>query len=108
AGPRNRRGRRHGGGLRTGLSRRYDLKAVESAFGRGGGPKRVRNRQLGLYQLLDPEVLADPYPLYHRLRSEDPVCWDPFLHTWVVTRYEAVLTVLQSFSAKCTPTPEHV
>ena len=68
----------------------------------------MRNRQLGLYQLLDPEILADPYPLYHRLRSTDPVCWDPFLHTWVVTRYEDVLTVLQSFSAKCTPTSEQL
>ena len=24
---------------------------------------------LSLYHLLDPEVLADPYPLYHRLRD---------------------------------------
>ena len=27
---------------------------------------------LSLYHLLDPEVLANPYPLYHRLREEDP------------------------------------
>ena len=50
---------------------------------------------LSLYQLLYPEVLANPYPLYHRLRTEDPVHWDPFLHTWVVTRYEDAVTVLQ-------------
>ena len=25
---------------------------------------------LGLYRLLDPEVLADPYPLYHQLQAE--------------------------------------
>jgi pimeloyl-[acyl-carrier protein] synthase len=81
---------------------------VESGFGRGADPKSVRNRQLGLYQLLDPEVLADPYPLYHRLRSVDPVCWDPFLHTWVVTRYEDVMTVLQRFSANCTPSSEQL
>src|SRR6184192_2955936 len=48
---------------------------------------------LSLYHLLDPEVLADPYPLYHRLRTEDPVHWDPFLHAWVVTRYADVVTV---------------
>ncbi len=61
---------------------------------------------LSLYHLLDPEVLADPYPLYHRLRSEDPVHWDPYLHAWVVTRYQDVLQVFQRFSADRTPTPE--
>jgi cytochrome P450 len=63
---------------------------------------------LSLYILLDPQILADPYPLYHRLRTEDPVHWDPYLHTWVVTRYEDVLTVLQHFSASRTPTPEQL
>ena len=63
---------------------------------------------LSLYHLLDPEVLANPYPLYHRLRSSDPVHWDPFLHTWVVTRYADVVTVLQHFSARRTPTPEQL
>ena len=63
---------------------------------------------LSLYHLLNPEVLADPYPLYHRLRSEDPVHWDPFLHAWVVTRYADVVTVLQHFSANRTPTPEQL
>jgi cytochrome P450 len=62
---------------------------------------------LSLYHLLDPEVLADPYPLYHRLRAHDPVHWDPYLHAWVVTRYEDVITVLTRFSAARTPTPEY-
>jgi cytochrome P450 len=63
---------------------------------------------LSLYHLLDPDVLADPYPLYARLRSESPVHWDPFLHAWVVTRYADVVTVLQRFSAARTPTPEQL
>ncbi len=63
---------------------------------------------LSLYHLLDPEVLADPYPLFHRLRREDPVHWDPFLHAWVVTRYTDVLEVLHHFSADRTPTPEQL
>lgn len=63
---------------------------------------------LSLYQLLIPEVLANPYPLYQRLRSEDPVHWDPFLHAWVVTRYADVVTVFQRFSANRTPTPEQL
>ena len=41
---------------------------------------------LSLFQLLDPAVHADPYPFYKRLREEAPVMWDPFMHTWVVTR----------------------
>jgi cytochrome P450 len=61
---------------------------------------------LSLYHLLDPEVLANPYPLYQRLRSTAPVHWDPYLHAWVVTRYEDVITVLTRFSAARTPTPE--
>src|SRR4051812_10267110 len=63
---------------------------------------------LSLYHLLDSEVLADPYPLYRRLREEAPVHWDPYLHTWVVTRYEDVVTVLHRFSANRTPTPEQL
>lgn len=63
---------------------------------------------LSLYHLLDPEVLANPYPLYHRLRTEDPVHWDPFLHAWVVTRYADVVHVFQRFLASRTPTPEQL
>jgi hypothetical protein len=61
---------------------------------------------LSLYHLLDPDVLANPYPLFRRLRTEDPVHWDVFLHTWVVTRYADVLEVLHTFSADRTHTPE--
>ena len=62
---------------------------------------------LSLYHLLNPEVLADPYPLYARLRTEAPVLWDPYLHAWIVTRYEDVITVLTRFSADRTPSPDH-
>src|SRR5437868_8864050 len=74
------------------------------------GPPAARppDPSLSLYHLLDPEVLANPYPLYHRLRTEDPVHWDPFLHAWVVTRYADVIRVLHDFSADRTPTPEQL
>jgi pimeloyl-[acyl-carrier protein] synthase len=65
-------------------------------------------RPLSLVHLLDPEVLANPYPLFRRLRTEDPVHWDPFLHAWVVTRYADVIRVLRDFSANRTPTPEQL
>jgi pimeloyl-[acyl-carrier protein] synthase len=73
-----------------------------------GFQPRIANPEsaLSLYHLLDPEILANPYPLFRRLRQEDPVHWDAFLHAWVVTRYTDVLEVLHSFSADRTPTPE--
>ena len=71
-------------------------------------PSRADEGPLSLYRLLDPDVLANPYPLYHRLRREDPVHWDPFLHAWIVTRYADVVTVLHRFSANRTPTPEQL
>ena len=41
-----------------------------------------------------PEVHADPYPLYHRLRAEDPVHRNgPGF--WVLTRYADVVAVLR-------------
>jgi pimeloyl-[acyl-carrier protein] synthase len=63
---------------------------------------------LSLFQLLDPEVLANPYPLFKRLRETDPVHWDSFLHAWVVTRYEDVVTVMLKCSADRTPTPQQL
>jgi cytochrome P450 len=66
----------------------------------------INKPTLSLYQLLDPAVLANPYPLYERLRTEAPVHWDAYLHAWVVTRYADVVNVLHHFSANRTPTPE--
>ncbi len=63
---------------------------------------------LSLCQLLDPAVLANPYPLYRRLREHDPVHWDPFLHAWIVTKYQDVITVLHRYSADRTPSPEQL
>jgi cytochrome P450 len=63
---------------------------------------------LSLFDLLDPEVLADPYPLYRRLRAEHPVFWDPYMHAWVVTRYPDVIRVLRDFSAERIRTPEQL
>lgn len=63
---------------------------------------------LSLFHLLDPDILADPYPLYARLREESPVLWDRFLHAWVLTRYDDVAEVLGRFSAACTPTADRL
>ena len=61
-----------------------------------------------MLQMLKPEVHADPYPFYAKLRSEEPVHWDAYLHTWVVTSYAECVTVLAKCRAGRTPTPEQL
>jgi cytochrome P450 len=61
---------------------------------------------LSLFRLLDPAVHADPYPLYRSLREHDPVHWDPYMHSWVVTSHQEVVTVLTKFSAATAPSSE--
>jgi cytochrome P450 len=39
---------------------------------------------------------ADPFPLFKRLRAEDPVHWSPVLKSWVLTRYENCRLALTS------------
>jgi pimeloyl-[acyl-carrier protein] synthase len=47
-----------------------------------------------LFNPLLPEFHANPYPFYHRLRTEDPVHHSP-LGVWVLTRYDDVEMVLR-------------
>jgi len=41
--------------------------------------------------LFGPEMLADPYPVFGRLRSLDPVHWHQPWGAWVVTAYNVVV-----------------
>ena len=45
------------------------------------------------YKPNDPALLADPFPLYRRLRDEDPAHWSTRLKGWVLTRYDDVKRV---------------
>jgi pimeloyl-[acyl-carrier protein] synthase len=65
---------------------------------------QVTDKDLSLLRMLDPEVLADPHTHYRNLREYDPVHWDPYMHTWVVTTYPEVIAVLTSCSADRTLT----
>lgn len=38
----------------------------------------------------DPAVARDPYPVYARLRAEDPVHWSESLGGWMLTRHDDV------------------
>src|SRR5260370_18619136 len=56
-----------------------------------------------LYHPLRGEQLENPYPFYARARQEEPIFFSPELDTWVVTRYEDVLSILNQphlFSSK--------
>lgn len=54
-----------------------------------------RTRDL-IYDPSDPAVMANPFPVYARLREEDPVHWAPSLKSWIVTRYADVRDLLLS------------
>ncbi|WP_437631044.1 cytochrome P450 [Sorangium sp. So ce854] len=54
------------------------------------------------YDLLSPEFFANPHPTLQRMRTEDPVYWDPLLNVHCLTRYDDVQIVLRDprFSAE--------
>ncbi|WP_437955732.1 cytochrome P450 [Sorangium sp. So ce119] len=47
------------------------------------------------YDPLSPEAVADPYPIYARLRASCPVLWHDRLDSWVLTRYRDCIAVLR-------------
>ncbi len=67
---------------------------------------RSQEAEYSLFQLLRPGAIADPYPLYKKLREFEPVHWDPYLNSWVVTSYAECLIALQKFQASRTPSQE--
>jgi pimeloyl-[acyl-carrier protein] synthase len=73
-----------------------------------GTPAGRINERLSFLQLLNPEVLADPFVLYRALREHEPVHWDPYMHAWVVTGYSEVVAVLLNYSAERTPALEQL
>lgn len=47
-----------------------------------------------IFNPLSPEMLGDPYPVYHQLQREDPVHWHDQLNAWLVFRYSDAVRVL--------------
>jgi cytochrome P450 len=45
--------------------------------------------------LFGPEMLSDPYPLYHKLRAADPVHWSEKFNAWIITSYDDVVAGLE-------------
>lgn len=52
-----------------------------------------------------PEVLADPYPFFNRLREQEPVHWNAQYEFWAVTGYDEVAWVYRhpEFARSGTP-----
>lgn len=48
-----------------------------------------------LDNLLRPEFLANPCPVFHTLQTNEPVHWNPHLNAWMVSTYEDVRALLQ-------------
>lgn len=47
------------------------------------------------YAPLGDEALRDPFPIYARLRAEQPVFWHEQMQSWVIARYDDCRTVLR-------------
>lgn len=57
------------------------------------------------------DLEADPYPVYARLRAEEPVAWVPAVNCWLVTRaadVEVVCTKVDLFTAQAPDSPVDV
>jgi cytochrome P450 len=42
------------------------------------------------FNLADPAINANPFPIFRRLQDEEPVHWSDALRGWVITRYDDV------------------
>ena len=69
---------------------------------------RRHEAEYSLFRLLRPGAIANPYPLYTKIREYEPVHWDPFLNSWVVTSYAECLSALQKFKAERTPSQDRL
>ena len=61
------------------------------------------------YNPYSPEIQADPYPLYRRLRDEAPVYHNPAMGFWALTRFDDVWNASldwQTYSSSRGPTIE--
>ena len=86
------------------------MAAVAVVGSRPGDSTGARGRAAASQPLSPPRPrgAGQPLPAVPRLRDEDPVHWDPYLHAWVVTRYADVVNVLHRFRAARTPAPERL
>ncbi|HCA84237.1 MAG TPA: cytochrome P450 [Streptomyces sp.] len=46
--------------------------------------------------LLRPDIQSDPYPVYDRIREQEPVWWNAQLDSWLLLRHDDVTTALSA------------
>jgi cytochrome P450 len=62
-----------------------------------GDTLSVQTLDLSQYEnLLAPDIIVDPYPIYDIIRDSDPVHWNERLDAWLVLRYDDVLDSLNN------------
>jgi pimeloyl-[acyl-carrier protein] synthase len=59
------------------------------------GVPRFMAAALSIFDLMDPQVLANPYPFYDKLRQSGPVVWDEFFKGWICGSYKEVTAALR-------------
>ena len=57
--------------------------------------RRPMNALLAPFNPFDPARAADPYPLYERARTSEPIFHHRLARTWIVTGYQAATEVLR-------------
>jgi cytochrome P450 len=57
-------------------------------------PYAVTPLDLG-FDPVDPAFIADPYPVYERLRADHPLLWNPGTSQWIVSRFGDVSALLR-------------
>ena len=48
------------------------------------------------YDLDSPEFLANPYPIFDQMRSNDPIYWSAENSYWILTRYADIASLIQN------------
>ena len=62
--------------------------------GRIGAVDAISPRDVG-FDPSDPDFIADPYPVYRRLRDEHPILWNPETGQWLLSRHADVNRLLR-------------
>ena len=59
-------------------------------------PPTELGRSERLFDSFAADLIENPYPHYDRVRSVEPIYWEPVHGLWVLTRYDYVSQVLNN------------